>query len=79
MDDRILLDLAIALRAVTDLQIKQTKATSVIVSRLNLLHEVETAQNLTGDSESQSLQLLRSKIQSIVDLLSKTQDQDRTK
>jgi hypothetical protein len=85
LDDKaLLLDIAIALRAVVDLQINEIKATSEIAKKLesdypNLYSEVQAARNTTVVPEVQSVRLLREKIQSIIDLLSKTQDQSKAK
>lgn len=71
MDNQTMLDLAKVLSAVVELQIKQTKATSILVAHSGVQAEVDRAQHLIGDSESQSLQSLRDKVHEIVARLSK--------
>jgi hypothetical protein len=72
MDDKqTLLELAKIVSSVVELQIKQAKATSILVARLDVQAEVDAAQNLADDSESQLLRSLRRSIQSTIDQLSK--------
>ena len=74
MDDKKLLELATILSSVIELQIKQSKTNAILVAHLGVQDEVERAQNLLGDSESQALRSLRERIQSTVHQLSKSQN-----